>query len=119
MVVINEEARRRRARENGAKSRGPLSNETKFISSRNGLTDGGYSRVHHLNDENPHEIHALRERYLASAQPESPFEEFLVTECFQGHLAAGRVHRARTTELNRQQRIGIEAWQRDRASLAE
>jgi hypothetical protein len=102
------------ARRNGAISRGPLSPETKFLSSKNRLEHGVYAVVHSLPDE-PHDFAAgLRQRWVDLKQPKSVEEEFLVNEMFRGHLLSLRYHRAMDGVVDRQQVGNIECFNKSR-----
>ena len=112
---VSIEERRAISRRNGARSRGPLSNETKLISSRNNLRHGFYAKVHHLPDESPEETATLRQRWWSDVAPKTVAEEFLTNECFQANLIANRVHRARRAVVAAQQEAATASWhdQRD------
>jgi hypothetical protein len=112
---VSIEERRAISRRNGAKSRGPLTHETKCISSRNNLRHGFYATVHHLPDESPEETARLRQRWFHDVAPKTVAEEFLTSECFQANLVANRVHRARRAVVAAQQEAATAAWhdQRD------
>jgi hypothetical protein len=117
-MVVDSEARRQRSRENGAKSRGALTPETVSICSRNAIQLGLFARKHCLEDEDPDEIAALREEYLAADRPSDPTTRRLVLEKFEGDLMAQRCHRARTSELRRQQKAGARHWDKERSGVA-
>src|SRR6476660_2005356 len=109
-MVISIEERREISRKNGAKSRGAKSNATKLICSRNSLKHGYYAVVHNLPDENPFEVLELRARYFADLAPKTVAEEFLTQQCFQAHLQANRVERARRAKLTRQMDAATASW---------
>jgi hypothetical protein len=113
-MALSLEERRRIARENGAKSKGGLTAESRRNSSRNRIEDGLFARTH-LVDEDPAAVARLRQRYLDLVRPETPDQEFLALECFQGHLMGLRYHRARADLLNRQQALNLERWEQERA----
>jgi hypothetical protein len=102
------------ARRNGAVSRGPLSPETKFLSSKNRLDHGVYAVVHSLPDEPPDCAAGLRQRWFDLKQPETVEEEFLVNEMFRGHLLSLRYHRAMDCVVDRQQVANISAFNKSR-----
>jgi hypothetical protein len=116
-MVISIEERREISRKNGARSRGPKTHETKLICSRNSLKHGYYAVVHNLPDEDPFEILELRARYFADLAPKTVAEEFLTQQCFQAHLQANRVERARRAKLAKQMEAATASWhdQRDAA----
>ena len=116
-MVLPIEERRRIARENGSKSKGPLTYETKMKCSQNARKDSLFARTHLL-DEDPAEVARLRARYFATPA-RTPEEEFLRMECFQGHLMAVRFHRARSDLLNRQQALNLERWDEERTGAVQ
>jgi hypothetical protein len=112
--VLTAEQKRRRAqtaRKNGAKGRGPKTEETKLISSRNSMTHGCYAVVHSLADEPVSFAVGLRERWFADKKPETREEEHLVEEMFRGDLMAMRYHRAMDRALIRQQEMNLQRWE--------
>jgi hypothetical protein len=113
-MVVPLEARRQDSRDSGSKSRTSLTGDPVSSSSRNGLTDGLFARVHHLDDEDPAAMAALRERYFRENAPRDATEEFLVNECYLGDVLGQRFKRALTTELTRQQRIIRQRWDEER-----
>jgi len=114
-MVLSIEERQEISRRNGAKSRGPTTDASKFISSRNSLKHGYYTVVHNLPDEDPLEILRLRAQRFADVAPKSMAEEFLTQQCFLAHLQANRVERARLARLTRQMETATAPWhdQRD------
>ena len=112
---ISVEERRAISRRNGARSRGPVTDSGKYISSRNNMRHGFYAKVHHLPDEDPDETARLRQRWFADMGPKSVAEEFLTNECFQANLQANRVHRTRRAVVTAQQEAATASWhdQRD------
>jgi len=119
-MVVSIEERREIARRNGAKSRGPKSDKTRFISSRNSLKHGCYALVHNPDDEDPLEDLALRDRWFADVGPRTVEEEFLTEQCFRAHRLSNRVERARQDQLAKQIEAATAPWhdQRD-ASVAK
>jgi hypothetical protein len=95
--IQSDEQKRRRAetsRRNGALSRGPRTDQTKFISSKNSIKHACYAVVHTLPDEPVDFAIGLRERWFADKKPETPEEEMLVEEMFRGDLMSKRYHRS-------------------------
>jgi hypothetical protein len=117
-MVVTLDARRRLAQESGSIERQSLNGESVFSASANGLKDGLFGRVHHLDDEDPDEIAALRARYQAANQPRDPTEDFLVNELFIGHVQGRRYQRALNNELRRQQRVNRQRWEEEREKTA-
>ena len=67
------------ARRNGARSRGPVTDEGKARSSRNALKHGLAALEHFvLEDEAPSELEELTSRLIAEVEPESEIEARLV-----------------------------------------
>ena len=114
-MVVSIEERREISRRNGAKSRGPKTNNTKFISSRNSLKHGCYALVHNLDSEDPLEDLAVRDRWFADVGPRTSAEEFLTDQCFRAHRLSNRVERARQDQLTKQIETATGPWhdQRD------
>jgi hypothetical protein len=113
-MVVSLDARRHDCCESGSKSRTSLTGDTVSISSANGMKEGLFGRVHHLEDEDPAALAALRERYLNENQPRDAREEFLVNECYLGDVLGQRYKRALTNELRRQQRQIRLRWEEER-----
>ncbi len=118
-MVLTREERRAVCRRNGSRSRGPLSPETKRISSRNSLKAGLHARVHDLIDENPADNAELRAQWHRDEQPATAAEEFLVDECYHGNLMAKRYHRAHARALLSQQEDVVDCSDRDREKYVE
>ncbi len=118
-MVLTLEERRTVARRNGSRSRGPLSPDTKRISSRNSLKAGLHARVHDLVDENPADNAELRAQWHRDEQPTTAAEKFLVDECYHGNLMAKRFHRAHARALISQQEDVIDGSDRDREEYVE
>src|SRR5262249_49398755 len=119
--ILDDEKKARRAetsRRNGARSRGPRTDQGKFISSRNAIKHGCYSVAHALLDEDPAEVARLRQRWFDLKRPRNIEEEMLVEETFQGHLAARRYHRALGRHLIMQQEQQLLNWEANQANEA-
>jgi hypothetical protein len=117
-MVVPFAERRRMAQENGSQGRQSPEEEPRYDPSRNGLKDGLFGRVHHLDDESPDAVAALRARYWAENRPRDALEEFWVDECFIGHLQRDRYCRALTSEIRCQQRLNRERWEEARRETA-
>jgi hypothetical protein len=113
-MVVSLDARRHDCCESGSKLRTSLMGDTVSNSSANGLKDGLFARTHHLDDEDPDALAALRERYFRENQPRDAREEFLVNECYLGDVLGQRYKRALTSELRRQQRQIRQRWDEER-----
>lgn len=68
------------ARENGAKSRGPVTSQGKARAARNSLRHGLCARRLAVSIESNDELRTLREAYSAALQPQNIVEEHLVEE---------------------------------------
>jgi hypothetical protein len=109
-MVVTLDARRHDCCESGSKSRISLLGDTVSNSSANGMKDGLFARTHHLEDEDPDALAALRARYFRENQPRDAREEFLVNECYLGDVLGQRYKRALTNELRGQQRQIRQRW---------
>jgi hypothetical protein len=118
-MALTLEERRQIARINGSKSKGPLNDFTRWLSSRNSLVHGAYARVHILDDEDPDELEGLRQRYLDDDEPQSATEEFLVLEKYHGDVASRRLRRARGRALKIQGELNREKWEQERGERAD
>jgi hypothetical protein len=117
-MVVTLDTRRLLAQENGSVNRQALNGESVLSSSANSMKDGLFARVHHLDDEKPDELAALRARYQAANQPRDPIEEFLVDELFIGDVQRQRLKRAMDSELRGQQRQIRARWEEARTEVA-
>src|SRR5215469_15106566 len=117
-MVVPLETLRRQCQDMGSQSRTSLTGETVSAASRNAMGEGLFGCVHHLDDENPEVIAALRARYLSENRPRDAIEEFLVNELFIGAVQSQRVSRAENTELRRQQRNIRRRWDEERTATA-
>src|SRR5262245_10588114 len=88
MFFVNPEEWRRQARADGAKSRRPVSYETKLIALWKRLTRSGSTRVDSLGYDHPYASAAASERDALTYGLRTPYEAVLVIECFQGDRAA-------------------------------
>ena len=109
-MVVSIEERREISRRNGARSRGPKTDISKFISSRNSLKHGCYALVHNRDDEDPLEDRALRDRWFADVGPRNVAEAFLTEQCFRAHRLSHRVERARQDQLAKQIEAATAPW---------
>jgi hypothetical protein len=109
-MAISIDERREISRRNGAKSRGPVTDAGKAISSRNSTKHGFYAKVHNLPDESREETDRLRARWYGDVAPKTVVEEFLTEDCFQANLRANRVHRAYRALVARQQDAATAPW---------
>jgi hypothetical protein len=119
--IVDPEKRARRAaasRRNGALSKGPLTDETKFISSKNALKDGFHGSVHALPDEPETLPTRLREQWQAEKQPRDLEESVLVEDLFRGHLGQMRYYRARDRMLISQAEQNLARWKEERQKAA-
>jgi hypothetical protein len=117
-MVVPLEALWHHCEELGSPSRTSLTGESVSAASANSLGEGLFGCVHHLADENPAEIAALRARYQAENRPRDAIEEFLVRQLFIGDVQSQRVDRAVTSEIRRQQRHIRDRWEEERTATA-
>ena len=119
-MVLTLEERQAVARRTGSRSRGPLSPDTKRISSRNSLKAGLHARVHDLVDENPADNAELRAQWHRDEQPTTAAEKFMVDECYHGNLMAKPFPpRSCAFALISQQEDVIDGSSRDREEYVE
>ena len=97
-------ARAAASRENGAKSQGPLTPETKSVSSQNHTTHGlarhqnGTFKL--LTCESSAGFEALKQSLLDEHQPVTPTESILVNSLIEAHWLAERAQRLQATCLH-------------------
>jgi hypothetical protein len=94
------ELRSSTSRVNGAKSRGPVTDEGKLASSQNSLKHGLYSADLLLVNENSEEFLNLKECLVNSIKPEDEYEMLLITRLAVGHTKLNRVLKIETEMLN-------------------
>jgi hypothetical protein len=102
--------RRKQSRENGRKSRGPVSEAGREISKRNSLRHGLTAKVLALPDEDPEQIQIQAELWFEALQPECHDEEVLVDHLAVGALQIERGIKARTEILAEQTRNTEIQW---------
>jgi hypothetical protein len=89
---MSSELKSETARTNGAKSRGPKTEATRAISSRNSLRHGFTSRHTTLLEcENPAEFQEILDGHFATFRPAGPAQEYLVNEMISAHWRLRRV----------------------------
>lgn len=88
------------SRENGAKSRGPVTPEGKARSSRNAKKHGLSSRRILLDGESDEDLHALRVHWMRQLQPHTPAERELVEEVVASAWRLRRCQEAEAELLN-------------------
>src|SRR5262245_12093494 len=92
------------SRINGAKSKGPLTSETKAISSKNALRHGMTAAKHSLADEDPVERQERATRIAQQLNPQSELQHHLV-DCVNAAIdRQKRCQRALHGKLTKQQR---------------
>ena len=102
-------------RENGRKSKGPISDAGKTISRRNALKHGLRAEVLALPHEDTHAIQARVDSWNDYYKPESPAAQHLVNQCIRATILADRVDRHQTAVLDLQAREAEQHWDDDRA----
>jgi hypothetical protein len=111
-MSLTPEQRAEISRQNGMKSRGPVTDEGKAVSRRNALKHGLRAEVLPLPTEDPEVIQARADAWNTYYQPQSPVAQHLVTQCVQATLLADRVHRAHSATLSRQVRNAVDDFDR-------
>ena len=101
MPAINiSEARKAAARANGAKSRGPITQEGKARSSRNGLRHGCAMKALLLTDECREAAKEVLEEYVADLNPQGAVEHDIVEMIALHHWQYNRVQAIQTGYFN-------------------
>jgi hypothetical protein len=88
------------SRTNGAKSHGPLTEESKHASSQNSRTHGILAKKVVLAGESQEEFDALLDSFLAEHQPETPTERDLIERMATARWRQERVWNAETAGLD-------------------
>jgi hypothetical protein len=118
-MTLTPEERAEINRQNGKKSRGPITPEGKAVSRRNAIQHGLRSEVLAVEGEDPEAVQARADAWNDYYQPQSPAAQHLLTECVRATLLADRVHKAHTAAITRQIRSAAEAWDHTRDDQIE
>jgi hypothetical protein len=102
--------RRKKNRENGRKSQGPVTQEGRDISRRSALKHGLTAKVLTLPGEDPDQIQVQADRFFEALQPESHDEEVLVDQIALASLQLERLAKAQTEILAEQVRKAEIRW---------
>ena len=102
----NDAARAERSRQNGKKSRGPITERGKKRSSQNATRHGLYAEETVIRGEDPDAFNELLGSFVDSIEPEDPTEEALVLS-----MASGEWKRRRYDRLEAElfERVALEA----------
>lgn len=101
------EARALRSRQNGAKSKGPITPEGKAISSRNALKHGFNSSKHTLlPTDDPEEFEALRASFHEQLEPRNAIENYLVEKVVANAWRVRRIHGIESSVLEYDPKAG-------------
>jgi hypothetical protein len=101
---ITSDNRKKAARENGGRSRGPVSSEGKERSCLNGVKSGLFSKkvVLPCIGESVDEFEDFREQKWSEYQPQGPAEEMLTNEVIETYWLWQRPRRCEAAEIRRQ-----------------
>ena len=102
--------RRKRNREHGRKSRGPISEAGKEVSRKNALKHGLTAQVVALPNEDPEAIRAETEQFFETHQPRNSTEAALVKQIARASRRLERVAEAETAILASQVRRSQPQW---------
>jgi hypothetical protein len=116
-MTLTAEQRAAISRENGKKSKGPVTELGKSRSRANALTHGLRAEVLPLPNEDPAKVAEREAAWNDYYQPQSPAAQHLVTECVRATLLADRAHAFHAAALGdqvRQAEVDFDAEQDDR-----
>ena len=102
--------RRKRNRENGSKSRGPITQSGKESACKNSLTHGLTAKILTLPGEDREILHARAQRWHDDYQPDGADEESLVNQLILGELRLDRIANAEHEILAEEGRIAETQW---------
>jgi hypothetical protein len=114
-MSITPEQRAEISRQNGKKSKGPVTEEGKARSRQNALRHGLRAEVLPLPNEDPAKVAARQAAWDEYYQPQSPAAQHLVTECVRATLLSDRAHTFHTAALSKQVREAPARWEREQA----
>jgi hypothetical protein len=109
-MTLTAEQRADISRENGKKSRGPVSEQGKSRSRLNALRHGLRAEVLPLPNEDPAKVAEREAAWNDYYQPQSPAAQHLVTECVRATLLADRCHAFHAAALSKQVREAPAKW---------
>ena len=107
------------ARANGAKSRGPITEEGRKKSSMNALKHGLTARTVLFSNDNHDEYNALLESYIESLQPIDPVEMDFVVEMVNAKWQQRRVQKLETELFDREMNEKKATLDKDYGSYSE
>ena len=111
VIEIDDVASSRRAeaaRRNGAKSRGPKTEEGKLRSSQNSLKHGMHARTLILPGESQEEYDQLRDEYLEQFAPAGPAEKHEVETLYNAEFRIRRMRRMEVAHVKFQMDEGLD-----------
>jgi hypothetical protein len=112
-MSLTPEQRSEISRQNGKKSRGPVTEEGKARSRQNAMKHGLRAEILPLPTEAPEVIQVRADSWNDFYQPQSPAAQHLVNQCVRATLLADRVDRAHNAVLTRQIRNAEADWDLD------
>ena len=99
-IAIRTEEQKRTARENGAKSQGPITPEGKKRSSKNALRHGLFAKAIVLDDERKENFTILTRQYRQHFNPTNALEEGLIEEMAGSFWRMRRLWAIETRAMN-------------------
>jgi hypothetical protein len=106
-------------RQNGRKSRGPVTEEGKARSRTNALKHGLRAEVLPLPNEDPDAIQARQQAWQEYYRPTSPAAQHLLDQCVRATLLADRCDASHAATLAQQVRTAEERWEQGRVDEVE
>src|SRR6516165_7805040 len=99
-MTLTPEQRAEISRQNGKKSKGPVTEQGKSRSRQNALRHGLRAEVLPLPNEDPQKVAAREQAWNDYYRPQSPAAQRLVTECVRATLLSDRAHVAHAAALS-------------------
>jgi hypothetical protein len=118
-MTLSAEERAEIARQNGRKSRGPVTDEGKAASRRNAIKHGLRAEVLPLPDDDPEAVLARHEEWADYYGPRGPAAVHLLNECVRATLLADRCDAYHHAALSRRIREAEADWEDERADEVE
>jgi hypothetical protein len=111
-MTLRPEQRAEISRQNGKKSKGPVTEQGKRKSRANAVKHGLRAEVLPLPNEDPAKVAEREQAWNEYYRPQSPGAQHLVTECVRATLLADRAHAFHAAALSKQIREAPAEWDR-------
>src|SRR5207302_9268114 len=98
------------SRQNGKKSRGPVTDAGKAISRQNAIRHGLCATILALPNEDPELLRARTDAWHDYYKPQSPAAYHYLNECVRATVLADRVDVAQNATLTRRVRNAVDDW---------